>query len=410
MTTRRAPLLVAAVLGLASLAAAQTPRSPEFATNGGLKPPSKKELIYVALPGTLRVPGDENGSGIVVLDASNGFRFVKRIHNLGHPRRSFPEQVAGITASPVTEMVYVATRGRLAAWNLMNEQKVWENTFDGNCCERPQVSPDGTFMYVGSDLKDYWYVVNPTSGQLITKVVSPKSPGAHNLNLSLDGKIALMSPNGKTMAIGDTTHHTLIKTITFPDNVRVFVINHDASLIYTNLNNFFGYVVADVATGQIVQRVQIPGYGWPDNWNVKPRPRIPHACPCHGIALTNDEKEVWVDDGLNNLIHIFDNTQVPAREIATIKTTGGCYWITVGVGGKLAYCSSGDVIDMKSRQIVGQLKDEYGRIMRSEKLLDCIFTDGRLTAVSNQFGNGQMPASKSLAYIPPQSAGVTAAN
>ena len=28
-------------------------------------------------------------------------------------------------------------------------------------------------MSVGSDLKDFWYVVNPRTGELITKVVSP---------------------------------------------------------------------------------------------------------------------------------------------------------------------------------------------------------------------------------------------
>ena len=56
--------------------------------------------------------------------------------------------------------------------------------------------------------------------------------------------------------------------------------------------------------------------------------------------------------------------------------------------GKLAYVSSGDVIDMKSRKIVAQLKDEYGRTMHSEKVLDMVFVEGKLTRVANQFGNG----------------------
>ena len=356
--------------------------------NGGLRPPAEKELIYVTLPGTLEGSWDQNGNGIVVLDASYDYRFVKRIPTWEIPASSYPEQVAGVTASPVTQMIYVATRGRLAAWDLTTEKKVWENAYDGTCCERPQVSPDGSFMYVGSDLKDFWYVVNPKTGDLITKVVSPKSPGAHNLNLSQDGKLAFMAPNGKVMGIADTTTHTLLKTIAFPDNVRVFVVNHDSSLIYTNLNNLLGYVVADVKTGEIVQKVEVQGWGWPANWTVKPRPRIPHGCPSHGIALINNEKEVWLDDGLNNVIHVFDNTQVPAKEIDSIKTTGGAYWITPSVDGRVAYVSSGDVIDTKTRKIIGQLKDEYGRVMRSEKLLDTVFANGKLKQVSNQFGNG----------------------
>jgi len=79
---------------------------------------------------------------------------------------------------------------------------------------------------------------------------------------------------------------------------------------------------------------------------------------------------------------------MPPKQIESIKTTAGPYWITVGLDGKLAYVSSGDVIDMKTRKIVGTLKDEYGRAMYSEKLLDMVFTNGKLTRVANQFGNG----------------------
>jgi DNA-binding beta-propeller fold protein YncE len=242
-------------------------------------------------------------------------------------------------------------------------------------------------MYVGSNLKDYWYVVNPATGELITKVHSPKSGDAHNLNLSHDGKIAFMAPNGPVMGIADTTTNTLLRTITFPDHIRVFVLNHDDSLIYSNLNNLLGFVIVDVKSGKIIQKVEVQGYGWPGNWFPK-HPPIPHGCPSHGIALTNDETELWLDDGLNNLIHIFDNTQMPPKEIGTIKTTGGAYWITMGLDGKRAYVSSGDVIDVKTHQIIGVLKDEYGRTMRSEKLLDMLFVNGKLTRVSNQFGNG----------------------
>ena len=285
-------------------------------------------------------------------------------------------------------MIYVATRGRLGAFDLATEKKVWENTYDGQCCERPQISPDGSFLYVGSDLKDFWYVVNPRTGALIAKAVSPLSPNAHNLNLSADGKLAFMSPNGKVMGIAETVNHKLVKTITFSDNIRPFVLNHDSSLIYANINNLLGFEIADVASGKIIHHVEVQGFGWPKNWQVSPRPRIPHGCPSHGIALTPDEKEVWIVDALNQYIHIFDNTQMPPRQIDSIKTTAGPYWITIGLDGKLAYISSGDVIDIKTRKIVGKMKDEYGRPMYSEKLLDMVFENGKLTRVANQFGNG----------------------
>jgi DNA-binding beta-propeller fold protein YncE len=202
-----------------------------------------------------------------------------------------------------------------------------------------------------------------------------------------------MSPNGKVLAIADTTTHTLTKTIPFPDNVRVFVLNKDSSIIYTNLNNLLGFVIADVKTGKIIHKVEVQGYGWPENWNVTPRPRIPHACPSHGIALVNNEKELWLSDGLNNVIHIFDNTVfqktgAPPKQISSIKTNGGAYWMTPSVDNKLIYASSGDVIDIASHKIIAQLKDEYGRVMHSEKLLDLVYNEGKLMQVSNQFANG----------------------
>ena len=361
---------------------------PGCRSTGGTRAPAQKELIYVALPGTLEGSWDQNGNGLVVLDACNNYSFVKRIATWDVPASRWPEQVAGVTASPVTQMIYVATRGRLGAWDLTTEKKVWENAYDGQCCERPQISPDGKFMYVGSDLKDFWYVVNPMTGELITKVVSPLSRGAHNLNLSHDAKAAFMSPNGKVMGIADTATHKLLKTIEFPDNIRVFVLNHDSTKIYSNTNNLLGFVIADVATGKIETKVEVTGFGWPDKWNVTPRPRIPHACPSHGIALLNEESEVWLCDGINNYIHVFDNTKQPPRQIDSIKTSGGPYWITPSLDNKLAYVSSSDVIDVKTRKIVGQLKDEYNRPMYSEKMLDMLFVDGKLTKVVNQFANG----------------------
>ena len=218
--------------------------------------------------------------------------------------------------------------------------------------------------------------------------MAPLSPDSHDLNLSPDGRWAFMAPNGKVMSIADTRTHRTVKTIAFNDHIRVFVLNHDASLIYTNQNNFLGFQIADVATGKVIHTVEVQGFPWRERSFVTPPRLIAHDCPSHGIALTNDEKEVWLADGMNNYIHIFDNTVMPPKQIADIKTSASPNRIGVGLDGRLAYISSGDIIDMKSRKIVGQMKDEYGRTMYSEKFLDMKFNNGKLVRVANQFGNG----------------------
>jgi len=381
---RAALLALAAPLGLLS-AFAQGEKIPHFRP-GGLVPPALKELLYICTPGTLEGAWDGNGTGIIVLNAHD-LSFVKRIPTWEVPASSFPMQVSGCTASPQAQVMIVAARGRMCAVDLRTEKMVWDKDYDGNGFERPQMAPDGSFMYVGSNLKDYWYVVNPATGDLITKVRSPLSPDAHNLNLSHDGKIAFMAPNGPIMGLADTTTNTLIGTIKFPDHVRVFCLNHDDSLLYSNQNNLLGFVIVDVKQRKIIQTVEVQN-GWRQVWDSPNRARVPHNCPSHGIALTHDEKELWLSDGLNNCIHIFDNTQMPPKEVSTIKTTGGPYWIMMSLDGKRAYVSSGDVIDTRTHQIVGKLRDEYGRTLYSEKLLDMLFVHGKLVKVANQFGNG----------------------
>jgi len=348
--------------------------------------PRGRHLLYVTEPGSLEQPGWHNGVGIIVLDVNDNYRFVKRIPTWEYAASMSPEQVSGVAASPVTNMIYVAARGRMAAIDLATDKMVWSTELDGKCCERPQVTPDGKIVVVGGDLQNYWYEVDAATGKLIGKLEAPESLGSHNLNLSADGKAAFMSPNGKVLTISDVKARNVIKTIRFPDNVRVFVLNKDSSKIYTNQNNFLGFIIADVASGTLTKTVEVTSVNWRPRWNATPRPRIPHGCPSHGIALTPDETEIWLVDGIFNKIHIFSNTEEP-QEIDTIDTTAGAYWMTFGLDGKLVYASSGDVIDVKTHKILGQLKDEYGRPIYSEKLLDMTFDNGHLQRVSNQFGN-----------------------
>lgn len=345
-----------------------------------------RHLIYVTLPGSLERPLYPNGDGIVVLDADNNYAFVKRIHVWDYAGSMAPEDIAGVAASPATNMLYLSARGRLGAIDLATDKMVWTTTLDGKCCERPQVSADGKTLVVGSNLQDYWYKLDARTGKLLATIHAPGSMGAHNLNLSADGKLAFMSPNGKLLQIADIGSAKVVRTIQFPDNVRVQVLNKDSSKIYVNQNNFLGFIIADTHTGKILKTVEVTSVDWRSVWNKSPRPRIPHGCPSHGIAITQDGKEIWLADGLFKKIHIFSNTDDP-KEIGSIDTPDGVFWMTFGIDGKLVYASSGDIIDVATRKIVGTTKSEYGTRMFSEKELDMQFIDGHLQRVSNQFGN-----------------------
>jgi DNA-binding beta-propeller fold protein YncE len=354
-----------------------------------------RRLVYVALPGGSaggQFSSEQNGVGIVVLDADRNFEFVKRINTWNVPASMSPEEVSGITASPTTNMVYLATRGRLAAFDLGTDKEVWENSYDGPCCERPETTPDGKTLVVGSDLKDFWYVIDAQSGSLKGKIQAPKSMFAHNMGLSADGKTVFMAPNGVTMTVGDVASREAIRTITFSDHVRPFVINHDATRVYANLNNLLGFEIADVKSGKVIKRIEAPAWMWKAKWADTNQHFFGHGCPSHGIALTPDESEIWVVDNINYGMLVYDNTgEWPVLKM-TFPTTASADWITMGLDGQYAFLSSGDVVDVKTKKIVTQMKDEYGKTMHSEKLLEMTFSNGKLVRTESQFGQGRPEA------------------
>ena len=345
----------------------------------------EKELIYAAVPGS-----------IVVLDAKNNYNFVKRIVFEQQPATLPLESIAGMAASTATNMVYVSTRGHLYAIDLLSEKVVWKNAYEpGTCCERGQVTPDGLTLEVGSDLKNFHRVIDARTGQVKGIIPTPQSMFNHNMNMSPDGKTIFAAPNGNTMTIADMATMKPTGTITFSDHVRVFVINHDASRVYANLNNLLGFEIADAKTQKVIKRIEAPAEMWKAKWADPNQHFYGHGAPMHGIAMTPDESEIWIPDAINNQVLVYDNTgEWPKLDLTkSIKTEAPNGWITMGLDGKLAYMASGDVVDVKTHKIVGLLRDEYGRLMDSEKVLDLAFNlEGKLVRKVNEFAIGDPKA------------------
>src|SRR5438552_13682917 len=92
----------------------------------------------------------------------------------------------------------------------------------------------------------------------------------------------------------------------------------------------------------------------------------------HGIALSPDESELWLADAANSRVHIFDAVSMPPKQLASILVRDQPGWITFSIDGRYAYPSTGDIIDTKTREIVGGLTDEHDRAAQSETLVDAI--------------------------------------
>ena len=344
-----------------------------------------RRLLYVAEPG-IRNYVEYGGHGILVYDIDAGHAFVKRIPMPGLAENGKPLNVKGVCANAKTKRIYVSTLRHLICLDLVTEQVVWEKTFPQGA-DRMSMTPDGSVIYLPSLENDHWYVVDAETGEEISRI-SPKSR-SHNTVVSPDGKFAYLAGlKSPLLTVVDTRTHKTIKTVgPFSHSIRPFTVNGSNTLCFVNVNELLGFEVGDLQTGKMLHRVEVEGF---EQGKVKR-----HGCPSHGIGMTPDETEIWVADGANNHVHVFDATVMPPKQVASIELRGQPGWVTFSLDGRLAYPSTGEVIDVKTRKIVARLADEEGRMVMSEKLLEIDFEGDQPVRAGDQFGVGQLrPAAK----------------
>jgi DNA-binding beta-propeller fold protein YncE len=344
--------------------------------------------LYAALPG---VGGGSSttfgGVGILVFDIDNGHKFVKRIPLQGAApsvgRGNGTESIRGIAAHAETARLYISTSRRLVAYDLITEKLVWEQAYENRGIDRVAITPDGKTLYAPGLGAPKWHVVDAATGALITSI--DKVGSAHNTFISDDGRFAYLESQGRTrmMTVADARTHSLVREIgPFSDIVRPFTINGKQTLVFANLNNLLGFEVAEINTGRVLHRVEVPG--------VVPGRSPTHGIPSHGIAMTQDETEIWVTDNANNYLRVFDATVMPPTMKSSVKVRGEPGWITWSIDGKLAYPSTGDVIDILTKRIITTLQDENGQDVQSEKMLEIDFAGGKPVLAGDQFGVGKV--------------------
>jgi DNA-binding beta-propeller fold protein YncE len=337
-----------------------------------------RHLLYVATPG-IRNYVEYGGVGVLVFDIASGYRFVRRIPTWDVVDGQAPENVKGVAASAATGRLYVSTIKRIACWDLLTDRKLWENALPGGC-DRMAIAPDGKLLYVPSLEGLHWNVVDGDTGALITKVVT--GDGAHNTIYARDGsRVYLASLRSTMLSVAGTRTHTVVKQVgPFTKPIRPFTVKGAQTHVYVNVNDLLGFEIGDLTTGKMLHRVEVQGY--------KPGPVKRHACPSHGVGLTPDETQVWVCDGHNSALHVFDNTVMPPKQIASIPVRDQPGWISFSLDGSRAYSSTGEIFDTRTRQLVVALEDETKRQVGSEKLVEIVFDGNKPVRTNDQFGLG----------------------
>ncbi|HSU55889.1 MAG TPA: hypothetical protein VLT36_17670 [Candidatus Dormibacteraeota bacterium] len=344
----------------------------------GIDDSPEHRLLYVAVPG-IRDYLQYGGHGILLFDIDHGHKFLNRLPCSGLDEKGKPLNVKGICASAPTARLYVTTTKSLSSFDVISGKVLWEKSYEGGC-DRLSITPDGKIIYLPSLEGDHWHVVDALSGRVIKKLVL--NSGAHNTIIGPDGKFAYLAGlKSPVLRVANTTKHEVVKEVgPFGAFIRPFTINSSQTFTYVNVNGLLGFEVGDLNTGKFLHRVVVEGFQIGETKR--------HGCPSHGIGLTPDDKELWLTDAANSSIHIFDNRVMPPKQMTSILLRDQPGWVTFSINGKLAYPSTGDVIDVPSRKIVAELTDEKGAAVQSEKLLEIDFKGNKPIRAGNQFGIG----------------------
>ena len=366
--------------GGATLAGLAIPRM--LGVGGARLARADRHLLYVAEPG-IRNYVEWGGIGVLVYDVDDNFRLLKRISTMHPAAGEEPENVKGICASAATGRVYVSTIKRLLCIDLLTDDVVWSRDYDGGC-DRMAITPDGRTIFLPTLEGPHWFVIDAATGDETGRIV--KNSGAHNTICSLDGRFAYLAGlHSPMLGVVDARTHALGRDVgPFGNVIRPFTVNGANTRCYVNVNDLLGFEIGDITTGKFLQRVEVPGF--------KAGPVKRHGCPSHGIGLTPDERELWLCDGANSHVHVFDMSATAPRLTHSISVRDQPGWVTFTIDGRFAIPSTGEIIDVRGKRIVHALADENGKPVQSEKLLEIDFRDATLLRVGDQFGVGRKGA------------------
>ena len=328
----------------------------------------EERYLYVALPGSDAVDSDRSVR-ILVFDIARNHRFVRRIPVWPAGVGGDAEVVRGTAASARAGRLFISTTSRLAAIDLQTERIVWERRYDSRCCDRLAVSPDGRTIYAPAFGSPKWYVIDAATGELRAAIAVTGWP--RDTVYARDGKHAYLAAwESAVLSISDTARHAVVKEVgPFSASLCAFALNAAGTLAFANVDGLVGFEVGDLQTGLILDRVAADGFDQ--------RAAADYECPSHGIAFTPDQRELWVADGVQNRLQVFDASVYPPVARTTVDLPDQPRWIAFSIDGRYAYSSTGDVIGAAEKNIIGALEDAAGAKVVSEHFVEIDFVERR---------------------------------
>jgi len=193
-------------------------------------------------------------------------------------------------------------------------------------------------------------VVDTQSLEVVKKIPVGRNP--HNVYLLPDGKHMLATSMGDNkLTLINTQTQEAESEIPLPGVPRPVAMDSEAKYLFIQLSNLHGFLMFDLAARKTVKKILLPE---PPKGA---KPLIPETLS-HGIAVSPDQKTIWVNSLLSNSVSVFSLPELGL--LTTIPVGRGPDWMTFLPDGSRCYVSNAgsntvSVIDVTTRKELMQI-------------------------------------------------------
>jgi YVTN family beta-propeller protein len=315
------------------------------------------------------------GASVDVIDPATN-KVVQRIEGIPHPH--------GVAFSPDGSRAYFTSESENALFEVNTKtgkvlRKVGMSPGTANV---PTITKDGSRVFVCvNGVRDAYGIMQSQKGGYVdivdTKTFAkvkglPRKGGMHDCYTTPDGKYVLASSlGGKFLEVWDAKTEQPLWEVSFDKGVTTSAqeLGPDGSTrrVFSNLSDFRGFAVIDMAEGKEVARIQLPDEASGVLLGEKLRRR--NHIPTHGSDVSPDGKTLWVVSRGSNGAFVYSLPQlevvgfiaVPRLKDAPANENGSDPgWITFTPDGKTAYISNAaantvSAIDTKTMKVVAEI-------------------------------------------------------
>jgi YVTN family beta-propeller protein len=270
----------------------------------------------------------------------------------------------GLASPAAQDVLYVSNEGEnsLTEVDTRTDEVRAKYTGLGKRPNEIEVTPDGRFVYIPAVADGRYEVFDTREKRVVARLETDGMP--HNVVGSPDGRWMYLAPNdrreraieymrkqgmptslNKKIYVADARTHAVVGTIPLPNAPRPTAVSPDGRRLYVNVDGLLGFVVVDTASRKVISE---------GRYELTEAERRVET-RSHGIAVKPDGTEVWSLDRGNGLVHVFDVSGLPPRQIARVSVGKAPYWITLTPDGGTAFVSNSQddtisIIDVAERR------------------------------------------------------------